>query len=549
MPADSTTGGPVSSRTGSTDVPTVDPTTTNDGTSEIPVSEKKSKLRTTYKKEITIMLIGETGAGKTAFMSLLINLFMGNGPYELEERHNAQRESGADKSQSQTNDATMYAVSSMDGTTIRILDTPGLADTRGIDQDEKHKAKINQAIQKEIKTLDAVIIMANGTVQRLGAATEYTLSVIASLFPHTIIDNIGFIFTHTDPLTFNFQKDSLQPELKDAQHWLIQNPLAYYQSYKRLKASNASERILSRGRRDLEQFYDDTVEELDKWIEWLDTRRVQPSKEINDLYQMSNGIEANIERALTAITRMHDERVAWEGIQEDLKNTEKRKEALEKLKDQETAPFWDRPKTDRHNTLCIVPGCHGNCHIECGLVFLLDVEALGKGCDAFAGNRNKEDPKQSVCKRAGCGHKAESHRHYNDKWEFRNKEMSQETKDALEQAESKEGSLKQAEELAKKKLEDIESEMKRAQNEIRTLVDKYNAMALSKNFAGHIQSAIKMLEFRKKELEAKPNTKQEVDMIKDAIAKFEEKLAILGQQDSKSKKGIWDRIKGVWRSS
>ncbi|KAL5637665.1 hypothetical protein ACGC1H_002066 [Rhizoctonia solani] len=499
------------------------------------------------KKEITIMLIGETGAGKTAFMSLLLNLFMGNGPYELEERNNPAMESGGNKSQSQTNDATLYSVRSKDGLNIRILDTPGLADTRGIDQDQKHKEKINRAIQQHVNTLDAVIIMANGTIQRLAAATDYTLNVITAMFPHKIIDNIGFIFTHTDPLTFNFQKGSLQPELKDAKHWLIQNPLAYYQNYKRLHAEGTSEAILKRGRRDLEQFYDDTVDTLNEWLVWLDSRHVQPSKDINELYQMSNNIEKNIDKALTAVTRMHGERVRWEEIQFDLQNTEKSKEALAKLKEEETTPFWDRETTPRHNTLCIHPGCYGVCHAPCGLTFLLSYKELGQDCSAFCGGRNTSAPEQSICD--GCGHKAEAHRHFNDKWVYRNKPMKRETREALERAESKEGDLRNAKALAQKRLDEIKSDMTKAQDDIRNLVDRYNQMSLSRNFAGHIHSAIKMLEMRRKDLQSKPNTKAEVDLVTESIGKLQEKLKLIGDRAKKSSGGTWERAWGAWRSS
>ncbi|KAG8691306.1 hypothetical protein FRC11_005053 [Ceratobasidium sp. 423] len=524
-------------------------TAPNPSTGTPQTSTKESVLRATAKKEITILLIGETGAGKTAFMSLLVNLFMGNGPYELEERNNPSMEAGGSKGGSQTNEATLYTVKANDGTVIRILDTPGLADTRGIQKDAEHKAKINKAIQDHVITLDAVIIMANGTVQRLGVATSYTLNVITAMFPYSIIENIGFVFTHTDLMTFNFQRDSLQPELQNAKYWLIQNPLAFYQSYKKLvEEGKTSEAVLRRGRCDLEQHYDDTIETLNEWLEWLNKCRVQPSKDINDLYKMSNNIESNIEWALMAITWQHDERVKWERIQTDLESNERSQEVLEQLKAEQTAPFWDRQTTARHNTLCILPGCHGVCHETCGLDFLLDVAALGRDCAAFSGRQNRSNPLKSVCN--NCSHTAESHRHYNDKWVFRNKEMSPDTKQKLEAAQTLEESLTAAKAVAQKELDAIAADMATAQETIRNLVDQYNVISLSKNFAGHIQSAISMLEYRKKDLESKPNTKpdSEVDLIEESLVKLREKLKIIQQQDKSSSLGVWDAITGVFRS-
>lgn len=262
-------------------------------------------------------------------MSLLLNLFEGNGPFELQEKHKTSRESGLSKTQSQTTKATLYTIKTSYGAKIKILDTPGLADTRGISQDNKHKEEINKAIKELVTSIDAVIIMANGTVQRLGAATDYTLDVITSMFPYSIADNIGFIFTNSDPLTWNFQMKGLRPELKRARHWLIQNPLALSKNYQaQTKHGQIPEAMKKKWHRNLENTYEDTIETLNEWLKWLDECRVQPTKAINDLYQKSVGIESYIEAALSSLTRSSEQRQKWEKIQFDLGVTEKVSVAL-----------------------------------------------------------------------------------------------------------------------------------------------------------------------------------------------------------------------------
>ncbi|CAE6405956.1 unnamed protein product, partial [Rhizoctonia solani] len=56
---------------------------------EIPnLSGKRSVFDFPKKKRVvTILLVGETGGGKTAFLSLLLNLLHGSGPFELEEKY------------------------------------------------------------------------------------------------------------------------------------------------------------------------------------------------------------------------------------------------------------------------------------------------------------------------------------------------------------------------------------------------------------------------------------------------------------------------------
>jgi hypothetical protein len=77
----------------------------------------------------------------------------------------------------------------------RILDKPGLADTHGIEQDELHKESIATAIEKHIDSVTVVLILANGTAQRLTVSIDYALSTLAAMFPNSLAGNIAFVFT------------------------------------------------------------------------------------------------------------------------------------------------------------------------------------------------------------------------------------------------------------------------------------------------------------------------------------------------------------------
>ena len=56
---------------------------------------------------------------------------------------------------------------------VHILDTPGLADTRGVEQDELHKQSIANQINMHIDSITAVVVLANGTVPRVTVGTDY----------------------------------------------------------------------------------------------------------------------------------------------------------------------------------------------------------------------------------------------------------------------------------------------------------------------------------------------------------------------------------------
>jgi DNA repair exonuclease SbcCD ATPase subunit len=126
------------------------------------------------------------------------------------------------------------------------------------------------------------------------------------------------------------------------------------------------------------------------------------------------------------------------------------------------------------------------------------------------------------------------------------REMDPETKMKLECATSEEQQLKIAQEAAQNELGKIKSDMVQAQDTIRRLVDDYNQVSLSRNFAGHIRSAIQMLEYRRNELQSKPNTDNELKLIDESIAKFKEKLRVLEKDSKGLLGGIYDKVKGVF---
>jgi len=254
-------------------------------------------LKPLKKGKITIIIVGETGVGKTAFMNLLANVCVGRPVDQFRREHNPHNESNLDKNQSQTNAAMMYTFERRDGVQLRMLDTPGLCDTRGLEQDKEHKKSIAETIRAHIQTLDAVIIMANGTVERVGPGVEYALHTLAAMFPRSIADNIGFMFTNVpDALSFNFQPDTLPQEIRHSEVWTIQNPVAQFSKYQEAKSGgHSSERQLQSMERLLQNNYVTTVETLNDFFSWLDKREAQPTNAIVDLYDMT-GVLAQIDQ-------------------------------------------------------------------------------------------------------------------------------------------------------------------------------------------------------------------------------------------------------------
>ncbi|KAG8738668.1 hypothetical protein FRC10_006615 [Ceratobasidium sp. 414] len=475
-------------------------------------------------------------------MSLLANLLHGHGAFELDHCHDVNKESKLSKTQSQTTTATLYNIVTSDGRRFNVLDTPGLADTRGIDQDKTHKAEINSAIQQHVQSIDAVIIMVNGTIQRLNVATDYALNVICSMFPRTIIANIGFMFTNSTPMTSNFDHEGLPPELRESQSWTIQNPLALLKNHQRLVAATPVSPVQERNRAaQLQGCYEETVETLNEWLVWLDSRQVQSTIEIDRLYRISTDIESNIESALATITRLSELRARYQSIELDLQHPDRARGALKALKELETEKHWDRQPTDQPNTICIAPGCYSNCHAPCYMRLTEDYTSLGRWCKVFKnwGPLPVWDGAAAVCKIKSCQHPSSMHRHYPQIHYLKARVTDPEKRAEVSNATTEAEQIQVAKTIiVPEKLTEINQEIASAQDNIPTLVEQYNEKSLSRNFAGHIRSAIQMLKLRKEELNTKSNTNAELQLIDESISKFEWQLALLTPVETNVEAGV-----------
>lgn len=79
------------------------------------------------------MLVGQTGSGKTTLINFLINYYL-QIRFSDDYRYELVTEiTDRDQAQSQTSEVTIYLIKSHNGQPpLKIIDTPGFGDTRGI---------------------------------------------------------------------------------------------------------------------------------------------------------------------------------------------------------------------------------------------------------------------------------------------------------------------------------------------------------------------------------------------------------------------------------
>ena len=191
-------------------------------TQSVPSEWKGTSPKRHKKKFINVLLLGESGVGKSTFINAIVNYlqfenfpaahsgepivltpvsFLMTQGDNFEERivtfgKQDPNENHNNTGQSVTQHCRSYVFTVGTKTKIRLIDTPGMGDTRGLDQDDRNMEHILSFIS-HLPHLNAICILLKPNESRLNVVLRSYFNRLVGFLGEHVRDNIVFCFTNT----------------------------------------------------------------------------------------------------------------------------------------------------------------------------------------------------------------------------------------------------------------------------------------------------------------------------------------------------------------
>ena len=478
-------------------------------------SSKSGPIFNPYK----MLLIGETGSGKTSFLNLLCNYVkvkqLASNEFNLEilqNFHDVGLEHAQSKQmESKTSGTVLYNIE-LNGLKIGVIDTPGFGDSRGMDEDKQHTQRIIAAL-KEVEHVNCICLVINGRIARMTASLRYVLAEITAILPKNILNNVVVVFTNTtNVLNLNFDIESLTEyfgkEIEEC--FFIENP--YCQFEKAVQKQNKVARKLLADT--LQEGFQSTGKVLDKMHASIKDFKDVHTNYFTRLYEKKIEIELKVLDVLAAYDSQVMLTSEMKRKQEEIEAAKKTKKLNSNFQTYTTTTRWIRKATPYKNTLCGAPYCYKTCHENCRLRKSFNPEDF-KHCGGVGG---------TTCR--VCDHDYRFHYHNEAKMveETETKPLiDDKMKKKFEEAENADKMASLAQSMIAMKIKESEDEKKTLSHKLLLTMEEFHELGLNKNYAKLLESHLFAVKQRKeasddqKDIESLTKTEEEIQKKIDIV--------------------------------
>ncbi|PKY51376.1 hypothetical protein RhiirA4_446799 [Rhizophagus irregularis] len=349
-------------------------------------------------EEINILLLGETGVGKSTFINAFVNYLKFNtledaksgnmevlisSKFTITDEHYETKiiKIGNDDSNerlenigmSSTQECKSYVFQAAENKIVRLIDTPGIGDTRGLDQDKKNFENILKYISHH-RYLNGICILLKPNNSRLTVIFRFCIQELLSHLHRNAKDNIVFCFTNARG-TFYRPGDTLLPlkkqleELKKRSSVEIkvgQNTIYCFdnESFRFLAAvKEPGISFTDADEKNFSESWKKSVDESSRLIQYLVTCQPHIVKDTLSLNNSRN-IVILLSKPLAEIGQLIQTNIKL--IKEQQNEIANSNQTIEELKDKLYIPQIDlEPVTLGHpRTVCTSIGCVESLQIE-----------------------------------------------------------------------------------------------------------------------------------------------------------------------------------------
>ena len=328
-----------------------------------------SQILQVDKKKFKMLLIGETGVGKSSLVAFIRNYAKQRGArFNASKLETFDMESETGIMTSQTKSTAVYRMD-VGNLALYLTDTPGFADSEGEKQTKKNVENIISTV-RTFDYINCISLVINGTESRLTPVIDLVFKEIVKLLPGEVLDKTIVIFTKTvRRSSLNFRMETIDENyglsIPSSRTFMLDNPFCAWIKEKKESVP------------DFDEIYEDFMKEFKKLdkifskIEGFEPVESHKFGELSEIIQKIDLYLVNIE--LETYNRKHTHEL----------HTERKSHLLTKqaLKSSVEKNNTALVASNSENITCAI--CYSNCHEDCCCSWTTGLFGNIKRCEVF----------------------------------------------------------------------------------------------------------------------------------------------------------------------